>query len=142
MDFLDIDYIFKNKDGQSFRFKIIKKEDKFFSISEIVTKGQESLTQEMEVFPIKANYIESKEITMDDVIKQGGDAKKMVIADKPVEAFKLKCKFKGKVLSPVSSILVLHKNFKHWVTYPFDMVGTLQESCAELYQESPVLAAI
>ena len=122
MDFLNVNYKFENKDNQCFMFKITEEDGKYFSKADITDAEGKNTERKMEVFITNGNFVESGEINVEEE-----NQKQMVVVDKEIVCFKLKCKFKGRKLSPVSNMLVLHKGFKHWVTYPFDMVGTMTE---------------
>ena len=115
MEYLGVNYKFENNAGKSFSFRISQDGTRFYAVANIID-GVEA--KRIEVYPTKSNYIESPEISVNE-------KENFKIADKIVLGIKLKCKFKGAQLSPVSSILVLHEGFRHWVSYPFSMIGQL-----------------
>lgn len=120
MEYVGVEYTFTDQDGRAMTLKISNDNGKYFLTA--VHQGTcGSKTWVVEVFPTATNFVECGEITNED--------KNFLIANKRVLAFKMKCKFRGRVLSTkVSSILVQHEGFKNWVTYPIDLLGEVTET--------------
>ena len=128
MDFLNKTYKFKNDQSESrFRMKTIKRDNSYFTITEFNHPETGERTEfETEVTISSTMYVESQAIDVKEHHqKYGLNPTDLKINDRPVDKFKVKCKFKGDKLSPVSTILVLHHNMKKWVSYPFSIIGEL-----------------
>ena len=128
MDFLGKTYKFKNdQSGLGFAMKTIKRDDTYVTITEFNHPDTGDRTQfETAVTISSTMYVESPAIDVKEHQQNYGlDLADLKINDRPVDKFKVKCKFKGKKLSPVSTILVLHHNMKKWVSYPFSIIGEI-----------------
>ena len=106
---------------------IFKKEMGYFAKSEFIhPKSGEIIRFETPVTISSNMYVESEIINVKKEFGgTGADDSEWRINSRPVEAIKVKCKFKGKKMSTVSSILVLHDGMQKWVSYPFSMIGQL-----------------
>ena len=130
LEFLNKWYIFQKKDSdEHFHVKIYQQDDgKFFSESKIRYNNKD-YSYTSEVFRGKRDFFESIEFKIDEMQQISDDLEvtnpEFKINDREVIAYKIKVKFNKTKLSPISSILVLHKGIKHWITYPFDTIGDL-----------------
>ena len=106
---------------------IFKKDLGYFAKSEFIhPKNGERIIFETPVTISSNMYVESEIINVQKQFNNAGiDSSEWVINSRPVREIKVKCKFKGKKMSSVSSILVLHVGMEKWVSYPFSMIGQL-----------------
>lgn len=105
---------------------ILKKDD-YVCVIEVNTSDK---TNQPVIFNVPVSisstmYVESVAIHVQEEFKKRGIEYEWKINNRVVEQFKVKCKFKGTKISQVSSILVLHKNMKKWIYYPFSILGNI-----------------
>ena len=128
MEFLNKQYKFKESKTQTcLKLKIKKIEDDTYACTidfenSILSK---KITFLVPVTISSSMYVESVAVNVDVEQKKMELKHEWKINNRIVEQFKVKCKFKGTRISPVSSILVLHKNMKKWISYPFSILGEL-----------------
>tara|TARA_Y100000994_G_C15699913_1_gene444674 strand:- start:3365 stop:3763 length:399 start_codon:yes stop_codon:yes gene_type:complete len=128
MEFLEHNYHFINTEhGHGMSIVIFKKDMGYFAKSEFThPKSGDIIRFETRVTISSNMYVESEVINVKKEFNGAGvEDNEWRINSRPVEAIKVKCKFKGKKMSTVSSILVLHDGMKKWVSYPFSMIGQL-----------------
>ena len=128
MEFLDHSYHFANTEhGHGMRIVIFEKEMGYFAKSEFIhPKNGDKIIFETPVTISSNMYVESEIINVKEKFNRAGiDNSEWMINSRPVQEIKVKCKFKGKKMSSVSSILVLHVGMEKWVSYPFSMIGQL-----------------
>ena len=128
MDFLGRTYHFMNTEhGHSMKIKIYKVGTEYFAISEFIHPESGNVRTFETPVTISSNmYVESPSINVKDKFnKDGIETGDWRINARGVEEIKVKCKFKGKKMSQVSTILVRHTGMEKWLSYPFSMIGQL-----------------
>ena len=118
MSFIGEKYLFKNNNDDKCIISINETNNTYTLVLELYKNTNNIYSKQIDVKSIKHNYIETDNIYLDE-------DEQLNIQNIPVNAFKIKCKFKDKNISKISSVIVLHKNYKHWVTYPIDYCGEI-----------------
>ena len=128
MEFIGKIYHFKNSsNGHGMKIQIIKQNTLHIAKSGFIHQESGVLkTFETPVTISSTMYVESPAINVNDHLnKTGVESTEWKINSRVVDEIKVKCEFKGKKMSGVSTILVKHTGMDKWVSYPFSMIGEL-----------------
>ena len=131
MEFIGKKYkLTNNNTGLCFIIQILKKEDDYSVMIEFSHPKDKQKVKFTSPVNIRSNkYVESLSIDVNEYLNNEGNIPTAWIFNgRRVDEFKINCKFKGSLISSVSTIEILHLGMNKWVSYPLSMVGNINDS--------------